>query len=306
MNIGARNYFRIAQSLIRDADPHYYQHSFLGNRIQIAKDEFIERKVLSLFQKMLPKVSFSKSVTYTYLDSKLAVKCAKAKDGKYELDILGNSALATYLIEVKAGLVSDEAKRGAISSIKTDLSGIVGDAICQSYRAQRFIETSENPTFFTAEGDPVMIDSSKPIYRISVSFSYVGGIIAALSKLQEFGVIEENAGYAWTINIFDLIPFTDLMESELMLLDYLNRRLALYADSRLTTVDEMQLLGLYFDNNLKIRHQFKDATHVQLTGYSADIDNFYDKGGPKPRKQGPLNFQKEAFQPKKQIVKGKT
>src|SRR5437667_6093519 len=49
MNIGARNYFKIAQSLIQQADTHYYQHSFLGNRIQIAKDEFIEKKVKLLF-----------------------------------------------------------------------------------------------------------------------------------------------------------------------------------------------------------------------------------------------------------------
>ncbi|HMK24876.1 MAG TPA: hypothetical protein VK483_02520 [Chitinophagaceae bacterium] len=286
MNIGARNYFKIAQSLIQQADPKYYQHSFLGNRILIAKDEFIESKVLALFQKMLPGVSFNKGVTYTYHENDLDMKCAKATDGKYELDILGTGNAATYLIEVKAGLISDEAKRGALSSLKTDLSGIIGDAICQSYRAHRFIMHEKRPVFKDVRGQDIPVLNKEKVYRISVSFSYVGGLMASLSKLRQFGVIDEDADFAWAVHIFDLIPFTDLMDSEEMFMDYLDRRIELYRDSRLSSVDEMQLLGLYFDNNLKIRASFKGATHVGLNGYTKEIDKFYDKGGPKPKKKG--------------------
>lgn len=285
MNIAARNYFFLAQTLIQKADPNYYQHSFLGNRIQIAKDKFIEQKVLSLFKKMLPDVEFHNEVFYTFAKPEIDLKCANAKDGRYELDIIGISLKATYLIEVKAGLVSDGAKRGAISSIKTDLSSIVGDAICQSYRASLYINESQTPAFETTEGKTVSPINKKNIFRISISFSYVGSIIASLSKLQEVGIIDENSNFAWTLNIFDLIPFVELMASEDMFIDYLNKRLPLYNDKRLVNVDEMDMLGLYFDNDLKIDNAFKHFDSVQLYQYKKDIDNYFEKKGKKPSKK---------------------
>jgi len=285
MNIAARNYFLISQSLIQKADPHYYQHSFLGNRIQITKDEFIEQKVLSLFKKMLPNTEFHKGVFYTFANPTINLKCANAADGRYELDILGISKNATYLIEVKAGLVSDGAKRGALSSIKTDLSGIIGDAICQSYRASLYLNESKSPSFETSDSNMVQPINLENVFRISISFSYVGSLIASLTKLQEFGVIDTNSNFAWTVNIFDLIPFTELMPSEEMFIDYLSKRLPLYNDKRLVNIDEMDMLGLYFDNDLKIDKAFKNSTTVQLNQYKKDIDNYFDRGGKKPSKK---------------------
>lgn len=285
MNIAARNYFLIAQSLIQKADPNYYQHSFLGNRIQVAKDEFIEQKVLSLFKKMLPNTDFHKGVFYTFTNPTLNLKCTNAVDGRYELDILGIGKNATYLIEVKSGLLSQSAKRGALSSIKTDLSSIIGDAICQSYRASLYINENDSPSFETSDGSIVSPINKHNVFRISVSFSYVGSLIASLTKLQEFGVIDKNLTFSWTINIFDLIPFTELITSEEIFIDYLSKRLPLYNDKRLVNIDEMDMLGLYFDNDLKIDKAFKDSNTVQLNQYKKDIDNYFDRGGKKPSKK---------------------
>lgn len=285
MNLAARNYFLIAQTLIQKADPAYYQHSFLGNRIKIAKDEFIEEKTLALFKNMLPLVEFHKGVHYTFKNPHLNLKCTNATDGRYELDILGIGKNATYLIEVKAGLVSDSSKRGALSSIKTDLSSIIGDAICQSYRASLYINESSNPSFETSEGNIVSPINTDKVFRISISFSYVGSIISSLTKLQEFGVIDKNSNFAWTANIYDLFVFTELMTSEEMFIDYLDKRLQLYNDERLVDTDEMDILGLYFDNDLKIDKAFKNTDSVRLHQYKRDIDNYFDKGGKKPSKK---------------------
>ena len=88
-----------------------------------------------------------------------------------------------------------------------------------------------------------------------------------MSKLQEFGIIDTNSNFAWTVNIFDLIPFTDLIPSEEMFIDYLSKRLPLYNDKRLVNIDEMDMLGLYFDNDLKIDKAFKNSNKVQLNQY---------------------------------------
>jgi hypothetical protein len=285
MNLPARNLFLLTQSLIERADPQYYKQSFLGNRIQIAKDEFIEQKTLALFKKMLPDVQFYKEAYYNYKNPETKLKCANSVDGRYELDILGISENATYLIEVKAGLVSDASKRGALSSIKTDLTGIIGDAICQSHRASLYIEENENSTFEISTGEVVSPKSKNKIYRISISFSVVGTIISALSKLQQYGIVDENSEFAWAINIYDLMAFTDLVDSEKMFMDYLDKRLPLYNNERLTTTDEMDLLGLYFTKDLKIGNLTKRSDTVQLYEFKKNIDNYFERGGPRPFKK---------------------
>lgn len=285
MNLPARNLFLLTQSLIERADPQYYKQSFLGNRVQIAKDEFIEQKTLALFKKMLPDVEFHKEAYYNYKNPRTKLKCTNSVDGRYELDILGISENATYLIEVKAGLVSDASKRGALSSIKTDLTGIIGDAICQSHRASLYIEEIDNPTFEISTGEVVSPKNKNRIYRISISFSVVGTLISALSKLQQYGIIDENSEFAWAINIYDLMAFTDLVDSEKMFMDYLDKRLPLYNNERLATTDEMDLLGLYFTKDLKIGNSIKQSDSVQLYEFKKNIDNYFEKNGPRPFKK---------------------
>ena len=46
----------------------------------------------------------------------------------------------------------------------------------------------------------------------------------------------------------------------------------------------MDMLGLYFDNDLKIDKAFKNSNKVQLNQYKKDIDDYFDRGGIKPSK----------------------
>ncbi|MBF4485768.1 hypothetical protein [Flavobacterium sp. CSZ] len=285
MNLPARNLFVMTQSLIQRADKDYYKRSFLGNRIQIGKDEFIERKVLELFEKMLTEVKFYKGVHYNYQKPGVQLKCGAAADGRYELDILGVSEKAIYLIEVKAGLVSDASKRGALSSIKTDLTSIIGDAICQSYRAFMYTNEAPNPAFELADGSVIFPKNTQKIYRVSVSFSFVGTLISALSKLQQYGIIDENSEFAWAVNIYDLMVFAELMESEQMFMDYLDKRLPIYNNDKVSGTDELDLLGLYFTDDLKIDRFTRKSDNVRLYQFKRIIDNYYEKSGPRPFKK---------------------
>jgi hypothetical protein len=285
MNIGARNYFNIAQFLIKKANLTYYEQTFCGNKSSISRDNFIEQKVLKLFKNMLQGVIFYPNLKYKYQESDFELKCAKKPDNKYELDILGISENATYIIEVKAGVAEKETKRGAIKTVKSDLRKIVGDAICQSYRAYRHTTKSSNSFFTDKDGNNILPINREKVFRISISFSYVGGIISSLNTLKEFDVIDKRAEFAWTVNIFDLIPFSELIESESQFIDYLSKRIPMYEDKRLSSVDEINMLGLYFDDDLKIRPAFKNSDFVQLNGYNDEIDKYFDFGGNKPKKK---------------------
>jgi hypothetical protein len=270
---------------LKQGDPEYFESKFLGNGSYDSRDNFIERKVLSLFERMLPEVHFHANGKYHYNENEIDLKCAKAADGNYELDILGISDKATYLIEVKAGEIGEDAKRGALSSIKSDLTNVIGDAICQCYRASRYIENVESSSFSLPDKSAVQPVNRKNLIRISVSFSYAGTIISSLTLLQEFGVVDKNAVFGWTVNIYDLFVFSDLIESEDQFLDYLSKRLPLYKDERLASLDEVNMLGFYFAEDLKISAKYKDAGLLQFSGYTKSIDAYYMTGAPKPFKK---------------------
>lgn len=201
---------------------------------------------------------------------------------------MGISDNATYLIEVKAGLISDAAKRGALSSIKTDLTGIIGDAICQSYRAFMFLTENKNTSFETGTGESISPINRDKVYRISVSFSVVGTLVSSLTKLQQYGIIDQNSEFAWAVNIYDLMAFTDLIDSEKMFIDYLDKRLPLYINENLVNTDEMDLLGLYFTNDLKIKNSLKNTDRLQLYEFKKNIDNYFERGGSRPFKKKPI------------------
>lgn len=287
MNIGARNYQAIAINLLKKADPDYFNKSFMNNRVLISKDNFVESKVLSLFKKMLPNVEFFPNVKYNIQSPGLDLKCASSKDGKYELDILGISDEATFVIEIKAGLVNEKSKRGATLSIHADLKKLIGDAICQSYRAYRFVVDESNSFFTNSDGSIIRPKNRNNVQRISVSFSYVGGLMTSLSKLQEFGVIEKNAEFAWTVNIHDLIAFAEVIASEAELLDYLQKRIPLYYNKRLINLDELALLGLYYHDDLRIHKDFKNTDTVMLNtkSYTRVFDEYFQSIGRKPAKK---------------------
>ena len=239
---------------------------------------------------MLPNVLFVPNLKYNFNDNDKNLKCAKALDGVYELDILGISNKATYVIEVKAGLLGEDSKRGAVKSIKSDLSKIVGDAVCQSYRAYKYIQKEDNCIFYTANKKQIFSPIRRDIiFRISVSFSYVGGAISSLIKLKEFGVIDINSEYAWTVNIFDLIPLTEIIISEEEFIDFLEKRIISYSDRRLDDVDEMDMLGLYLENDMKIDSAFEKSDFVVLNGYKDILDNYFEGSGEKPKKKAQEN-----------------
>ncbi len=283
-NLAARNYFNIAQQLIKNADETYYNEHFLGNKTEKTKDRYVERKVMALFQQMLPTVKFYPNAKYTFKNSPVALKCAISTDGNYELDLIGVSTLATYLIEVKAGLIGEDSKRGAIKTLKKNLSNTIGDAICQAYRAELYIQNNEDCGFVSGI-HKVIPQNKENIIRISVSFSSIGSLISSLIKLQQSGVIDSKAKLAWAVNLFDLIPVARILSGEKQFLDFISKRLMITIDERLEGADEMELLGLYLHNDLIIDKEMEGKTHVKLDAYKDDIDAYFDARGPKPTKR---------------------
>lgn len=279
-NLAARNLIGIAENLIESKDKSYFDNHYLGNKYAKTRDNFLESKVESVFKRLLPSVKFYSNVKYTFNNDGTTVNCNKKNEKigliETELDLLGIGDDATYLIEIKAGALKPSARRGALKTLTSVLKEVVGYAACQSYRAQKFIAENEKPTFKISKTE-ISVNPKNPIYRISVSLDHFGGLMTYLCDLKDLDIIDKNVGFAWSVNIYDLMVFAEILDDEVDFKEYLKTRIELYSRENIHIEDEVSLLGYFlhegnilFDNpKIKKLDSFKINSN-----YSSDIDAY--------------------------------
>ena len=271
-----RNLFLIAEKLMMRNDD-YYQENFQQNRSPISRDVYIEDKVKSVMESFLPDVTFYPSVHYKIVEEGLK------KDP--ELDILGVSDKAVYIIEVKAHELSYK-DRVKLDGAKAKFKASVAEACKQCYRAADFIYNSTKPEFGTQKGT-VIIDKKRPIYKIAVTFQHYSSLLGQMDKLVAASLMEERFRDTWVVSLFDLMVVADFVESEDEFLSYLDMRKIINTNHS-TFHDELDLLGQFLNANLADKVIANKP--MKIIGGSSDIDEEYAKDFYPPIN---LSFEKE-------------
>ena len=258
-----RNLFLIAEKLMM-RNGVYYQKNFQQNTSPISRDVYIESKVKSVMKSFLPDVTFYPSVHY-----KIVEEGVKKNP---ELDILGVSDKAVYIIEVKAHELSYK-DRVRLDGAKGKFKASVSEACKQCCRAADFIYNSTKPEFGTQEGT-VIIDKKKPIYKIAVTFQHFSSLFGQMDKLVTAGLMEEHFRDTWAVSLFDLMVVADFVESEDEFLSYLDMRKIINTNHS-TFHDELDLLGQFLNENLA--DKVTSDKPMKIIGGSGDIDEEYAK-----------------------------
>lgn len=258
-----RNLFLIAEKLMM-RNGVYYQKNFQQNTSPISRDVYIESKVKSVMKSFLPDVTFYPSVHY-----KIVEEGVKKNP---ELDILGVSDKAVYIIKVKANELSYK-DRVRLDGAKGKFKASVSEACKQCCRAADFIYNSTKPEFGTQEGT-VIIDKKKPIYKIAVTFQHFSSLFGQMDKLVTAGLMEEHFRDTWAVSLFDLMVVADFVESEDEFLSYLDMRKIINTNHS-TFHDELDLLGQFLNENLA--DKVTPDKPMKIIGGSGDIDEEYAK-----------------------------
>lgn len=258
-----RNLFLIAEKLMM-RDEAYYQRNFQQNTNSISRDVYIESKVMSLMKSFLPDVTFYSSVHYNIVEEGLRKNP--------ELDILGVSDTAIYIIEVKAHELSYK-DRVRLDGAKYKFKASVTEACKQCCRSVDSINGSTEPAFGTQQGT-VLIDKTKPIYKIVVTFQHYSSLLGQMDKLVAASLMEERFRDTWVVSLFDLMVVADFVESEEEFLSYLDMRKIINTNHS-TFHDELDLLGQFLNNNL-VNKVMPDKP-MMIIGGSSDIDEEYAK-----------------------------
>lgn len=258
-----RNMFLIAEKLMK-SDTAYYNNYFQQNTTPNSRDNYIERKVKAVLHSFLPSVVFYPSVNYSIVEDGV---------GKTpELDILGVSDKAVYIIEVKAHELSHKDRVG-IRGAKEKFKASVAEACYQCQRAARFIAENSAPSFGSGSG-AVAIDKSKPIYKIAVTFQHYSTMIGYMDMLVGSGLMDDSYRDTWIVSLFDLMVCSDFIESECEFIDYLELHKTLYSNHS-TFNDELDVLNGFLNEDLALK--VKPDKPIMLVGGAEEIDKEYYK-----------------------------
>lgn len=258
-----RNLFLIAEKLMMRNEA-YYQRNFQQNTNPISRDIYIESKVKSVMKSFLPNVTFYSSVHYNIVKEGLRKNL--------EQDILGVSDKAVYIIEVKAHELSYK-DRVRLDGAKYKFKASVAEACKQCCRSVDFINGSTEPTFGTQQGE-VLIDKTKPIYKIAVTFQHYSSLLGQMDKLVAASLMEERFRDTWIVSLFDLMVVADFTESEDEFLSYLDMRKIINTNHS-TFHDELDLLSQFFNKDLA--DKVMPNKPMMIIGGSSDIDEEYAK-----------------------------
>lgn len=275
MNLAFRNIFKITEELIKSADAVFYDNSFKGNSNLNSRDNYIEQKTKKQFEKLMPTAQFFHSLEYYVVEN--------GQNKKTELDILGVSNDTVYIIEVKAGELNTKHRRGAIKGLKDRLRETINEGSYQCHRALKYIQDNSNPTFEYVEGGTrktLTLDKSKiqSYFKISVTFEHFSSISANLRYLINSGVLSPDFKWTWIVSLYDLMIFSDLIQSEEEFKEYLSHRIALYDRNDIEFMDEIDILGFYFENGFPLGQE-KENEILHIVNYKDEIETYYTRTG---------------------------
>lgn len=265
LSIASRNFLRIGQYLIKSADEKYYNSHYLGNKYFISRDNFLERKVAEIFSKFLTDVDFKLNMHYPIPgDEKMTT----------EIDLLGIGNEETYLIEIKAGELNEDARKGGIGNLLSRLRKNVGEGANQSERALTHIRQGSG-IFKDSKGIEVSVNPQHKIYKIIVTLDTFSGVLTKISMLERTQVFKKSDEFPWIVNIYDLMIFGDILETKTDFNEFLDKRLALNEWGAFVSHDELYMLGHFLENDLIFNNNSKKFDHFTLGNHNQDIDNYY-------------------------------
>lgn len=258
-----RNLFLIAEKLMKRNDA-YYQKNFQQNSSYISRDAYIERKAREVLDSFLQNVKFYSSLSYTVNNNGVSKNT--------ELDILGISDKANYVIEVKAHELSRKDRVG-LEGAKFKFKVSVAEACSQCNRAYGYIKQNDIPKFGSKLGE-ISIDKSKPTYKIVVTFQHYYALLGQMDKLIESGLMKEEYRDTWIVSLFDLMVVSEFIENEDEFLAYLNMHKIINTNHS-TFQDELDLLGQFL--NFDLAKKVQPNKPIWIYGGTEDIDVEYSK-----------------------------
>ena len=254
------------EAIIATEDTDYWKQRFLPSR-----DAYVETKSIEQFEKLLPGCRVIRNYFYDHGED--GIKKRSEGDG---LIIYDDTLI---ILEDKAGKISDQARRGALKSLRADLEELVDKAYQQAARTLNFIRESDEVKLLKKNGEELCrlrYRNFRNVFLVAVSFDALASLSTGLPLLRRLGMVQGKE-WPWSVSLYDLRVIAEVSDHPTTFLHYLTRRIRCNAHEKLVSSDEIDLFGhylkqgLYFDES----EDFINAGTVLVHDWSSDIDDYF-------------------------------
>lgn len=239
-----------------------------------ARARFTERETVRLLAKVFPHAGAFHSAKYSWV-----------KDGETiqgELDGLLLADDTAVLVEVKAGSLSPEARRGAPDRLREQLEDLIGKAHEQAVKAREFLRSAPSVAFELEGRAELQLQSDKlnDFVLVTVNLDPLEIFTTNLNRLVDVGALGA-AALPWAVSYLDLVVVVDALEFPAQMLHYLKRRQRVNELGFVMAHDELDWFGHYLKEGLFFEHLADAAGRAEgkfiwnIIGYSEDLDAHY-------------------------------
>lgn len=233
---------------------------------------YLESEAVRLLSTALQHAECLEGLHYTFEDG----------DGQqdYEVDGLVHFDDILFIVEGKAGTLSPSARRGGKERLRDKLKELIAEPYRQGRRAERFINSSDRPTFRDPSGKSVVISRQaiRHIFHVCVTLDTLGTFTTVLDQTAELGIFEDGP-LPWVISLLDLAVICELVEFPSQLIHFLRRRLRLNELKLVDASDELDWFGCYLYSGLYFEklEEFTDEPpdRIFLPSYTTEMDEWY-------------------------------
>jgi hypothetical protein len=190
-----------------------------------------------------------------------------SKDRIGEIDVLVVFSNRAIVLQAKSKKLTISARKGNDNSLRDDFKKAIHDAYDQAYSCAEFLNNTKFK-LVTSEGVELSIDRKyKEIYPFCVVSDHYPALSFQARQFLDF-TSNDLIKPPFVMDVFLLDVMTDMLQSPLQLLSYINRRTA-YGEKILST-HELTVLSYHLKNNLWIDGEY---SMVQLgDDICADLD----------------------------------
>ncbi|MEV4673952.1 hypothetical protein AB0K34_20055 [Actinomadura sp. NPDC049382] len=150
-------------------------------------------------------------------------------------------------VEVKARSVSEQARRGQIRRLSTDLKRTIGEAHEQACRLETLI--AENQGLWLENREWLDLEQVREIRSIAVCLDDMGPLGTGLDELVRAGIIKRET-FPWIVSLHDLAVISRVLDRPAEFLLYLRRRTNSHISLLFRAVDELDLFMLFMGGKL--------------------------------------------------------
>lgn len=254
------------------------------NRYERGRAKFLETDSVRLLREILRPAVSHENLFY------------KVDGDEFELDGILVVDTVAFLVEAKAGRLTDPARRGAPARLKSDLEKIVGDAGEQLARVRGLITSEGRLEGRLGDGTTVSVDCSRVrrVFSINVVLEDMNWIAPTLWEVLASGIIPSDEELPVVLSIGELEIICELSDRCSQLIHYFVRRDRINRVRRVVAPEELDLFmyylkkGLYFDD---VFDEDEPPTMIEIPAMTDELDAyiFWKQGArrkaPKPKQK---------------------